>query len=157
MPYSIYTDGASRGNPGPASWGFVVYDQNANELGTKSRYEGKATNNAMELMAILEALRHVNKNVPRYEKVAGAIIYSDSQFSISVVTQWVHGWARNGWVKKTGGEIKNLELIKDIYEELMELTVPVEFRKVKGHSGDRGNERADELCNTAIDTYVEEM
>ena len=151
--YNIYTDGASRGNPGRSSWAFVVYSPEGEELGSKKAAELASTNNAMELRAILHAMQHVNKNIDRYSKAGGVNIFTDSAFAINVITQWMEGWHRNGWTKKTPGPIKNLELIQNIYNEynMIQMSTSVVFVKVAGHSGNTGNERADALCNQALD------
>ncbi|AZV01894.1 ribonuclease HI [Aeromonas phage Akh-2] len=153
--YNIFTDGACRGNPGAASWAFVVYNSSGDEVGHKSGIDGLSTNNAMELEAILSALCHVATNADKYKSVGGVTIHTDSAFCVNVVTQWMDGWQANGWTKKSPGPIKNLEVIKKIhkYWHICGNTVGnVQLAKVAGHSGVRGNERADELCNIALDT-----
>lgn len=150
--YEIYTDGASRGNPCPASWAFVVY-QDGVELGFKTKAHGNDTNNAMELQAIKEALAHVQKNAQRYRMNGGVTIFTDSAFCVSVVTQWMDGWQSRGWQKKTPGPIKNLEIIKNIWalwHSVGQEVGNLQLAKVAGHSGNVGNERADELCNKSL-------
>ncbi|WBF79311.1 hypothetical protein IACHDJAJ_00072 [Aeromonas phage vB_AdhS_TS3] len=152
--YSIYTDGACRGNPGPASWAFVVYNDKDSEVGFKRGSEDLSTNNAMELEAILQALVHISKNVEKYVGVGGVTIYTDSAFCVNVITQWMDGWQANGWKKKSPGPIKNLEIIQKLhkYWHICGKGVGnVQIAKVAGHSGIKGNERADELCNNVLD------
>lgn len=151
--YEIYTDGASRGNPGNASWAFVVYRDDF-ELGYKSKAVDCDTNNAMELMAIKEALAHVKKNLPKYSAAGGVTIFTDSAFCVNVITQWMDGWESRNWQKKSPGPIKNLETIKEIWKLWHCVGAEVgnlQIAKVAGHSGNKGNERADSLCNEALD------
>lgn len=150
--YRIFTDGACRGNPGIASWAFVVY-KNDTELGHKSDAVDQGTNNAMELTAIMEALEHINRNLAKY-KAEGVTIFTDSAFCINVITNWMDGWQARGWQKKTQGPIQNLSIIKKIWElwhYIGDNVGNVQIIKVAGHSGVLGNERADELCNKALD------
>lgn len=154
MSYNIFTDGACRGNPGRASWAFVVYNNSDSEVGHKSGAQNASTNNAMELEAIAQALEHVAKNANKYVSVGGVTIHTDSAFCLNVITQWMDGWAANGWTKKSPGPIKNLDIIKRIYKlwhECGDSVGNIQLAKVAGHSGIQGNERADELCNLALD------
>ena len=129
----IYTDGACSGNPGPAGYGAIlIYNSHVKEF---SEYIGKATNNIAELTAIkigLEAVK--NKNIP-------VVIYSDSSYSIGVLS--------NGWKAK-----KNKELIQEI-KSLMLTFESIEFVKVKGHSDNKLNERADKIANLAIKQHID--
>ena len=128
----IYTDGACSGNPGPAGYGAIlIYNSHVKEF---SDYIGKATNNIAELTAIkigLEAVK--NKNIP-------VIIYSDSSYSIGVLS--------NGWKAK-----KNKELIQEI-KSLILTFENIEFVKVKGHSDNKLNERADKIANLAVKQHI---
>lgn len=154
MSYNIFTDGACRGNPGIGSWGFVVFDENKQEQGFKTGVEIATTNNAMELMAIKNALLHVCKNVDTYRREGGVTIHTDSAFCINVITQWMDGWEHNGWTKKSPGPIKNLDIIKEIHAHWHRAGHSVgniQLAKVAGHSGNYGNDRVDQLCNKAID------
>lgn len=157
MSYSIFTDGASRGNPGVASWAFVVYNEAGEEIGHKSQALKGATNNAMELSAICAALKHVSNNAMRYKEIGGVTIHTDSAFCINVITQWMDGWEAKGWQKKSPGPIQNLDIIKQIHglwHECGKKIGNLQMAKVAAHSGVVGNERADELCNLAIDKEI---
>lgn len=131
----IYADGACIPNPGVGGWGIVAY-QNGQEIWTQVGGDMDATNNRMEMKAIIEALR----------LAAGqpCFIYSDSQLCVSTLTMWAESWRRNGWVKKTPGPIKNLDLVKEGYALYCQSKAKIIW--VKGHSGVRGNERADALA-----------
>jgi len=135
----IYTDGACRGNPGPGGWGAVLYRRGeTNEL---SGAEPKTTNNRMELTAPVEALNAL----PDSSHVS---VYTDSQYVKNGITLWISNWQRNGWKTSKGKQVRN----QDLWQALEQSTQRhvVEWYWVKGHSGDAGNERADELANKAI-------
>ena len=131
----IYTDGACLGNPGPGGWGVrILYpDGTVRELGGR---DASTTNNRMELQGALAALRAV-------EPTASATVYSDSQYVINGLTKWLSGWKRKGWVTATRTPVKNRDLWK-----LLDAADPgrVEWRHVRGHSGDPNNDRADEIA-----------
>ena len=136
----IYTDGACRGNPGPGGWGAVLYrDGGVNEL---SGAESNTTNNRMELTAPVEAL----SALPDSGHVS---LYTDSQYVKNGITVWISNWKRNGWKTSNGKQVKN----QDLWQALDQSTQRhvVEWYWVKGHSGEAGNERADELANKAIE------
>lgn len=150
--FHIYTDGACKGNPGLGAWGFVVYDPNDERLGTKSGYSPKTTNNEMELTAIVEALRWSTKKDNR-----PIIIYTDSAYCKNGMESWMFGWYSKGWKKADGEAPLNLELWKEAWTLTQTYisfhgTNPT-FIKVKGHSGVKGNEEVDALCNTVITEY----
>lgn len=131
----IYTDGACQRNPGPGGWGVrILYpDGTVRELGGQ---DASTTNNRMELQGALVALRAVK---PGDE----AIVYSDSQYVIHGLTRWLDGWKRKGWVTATRTAVKNRDLWK-----LLDAADPerVQWRHVRGHSGDPNNDRADEIA-----------
>ena len=131
----MYTDGACIGNPGPGGWGVrILYpDGTVLELGGR---EASTTNNRMELQGALAALRAV-------DPAASATVYSDSQYVINGLTKWLPGWKRKGWVTSTRAPVKNRDLWK-----LLDAADPgrVKWRHVRGHSGDPGNDRADEIA-----------
>lgn len=135
----IWTDGACSGNPGPGGWGAVlVWRGQEREI---SGGESETTNNRMELMAAIEALQLLQRQT-------GVRLHTDSQYVMKGLTQWIHGWKRNGWMTKSGSEVKNTDLWKRL--DALCATYEVEWRWVKGHSGDPMNERADELARSGI-------
>jgi ribonuclease HI len=138
----IYTDGACRGNPGPGGWAaIIVRDGAAEEIGGR---EAKTTNNRMELLAALEALRRVPQDAP-------VTIYTDSQYMRDGMTSWVRGWKRRGWVTAEGQPVKHREL----WEELDRLAGSrVTWRWVRGHAGDERNERADAIAQAYADNRL---
>ena len=138
-----YTDGSASGNGTENSiggFGIVEVDENNNILWeyqeNNLRYE---TNNSMELTAILYALNHIEVEEASFTK---PIIYSDSAYCVNLINDWMYSWERNGWKRPKNQEVKNLNLIKQIFE-LVDLA---EIRKVKGHSDNKWNEYADKLA-----------
>ncbi|HEU0080563.1 MAG TPA: ribonuclease HI [Candidatus Paceibacterota bacterium] len=151
MSIAIYTDGSSRGNPGPGGWAAIIRDQaSVFELGGR---EDHTTNNRMELMAAIQALRAV-----RTHKLSGPILLqSDSKYVIQGITTWVQGWQKNGWMTRGKKEVGN----RDLWEALSAAAsgLDIEWRYVEGHAGHPGNERCDEVATAfadraAVDLYA---
>lgn len=147
----VWTDGGCRGNNGqPDSIGgygiFLKYGEHEKEL-----YEGEVgtTNNIQEMKGVINALKAIKTTRTPIK------LYSDSAYVVNGINQWVKGWKRNGW-KKKGGEIKNLELWKEI-DRLVSIQEDIEVIKVKGHSDNEGNNRADELANIAMDMVEDSL
>ena len=136
----IHTDGACRGNPGPGGWGAVL--QSGNSRKTLNGYEPQTTNNRMELTAVIEALRAL-KRPCRVELV------TDSRYVMQGINDWMDGWKRNGWKTAARKPVKNVDLWRMLDDEVQ--SHAIDWRWVKGHSGDAGNEMADQLANQAID------
>jgi ribonuclease HI len=144
MTIEIYTDGASKGNPGRGGWGCYARFSDTN---TQTAYGGElnTTNNAMEMKAVLYAMKALDDyRVPNKTKV---IIYSDSMYVINGITNWCHNWIKNGWRTK-GGYVKNKKLWEMLYESSINRNL--EFIWVKGHNGNKGNETADYLANMGV-------
>ncbi len=144
---TIYCDGACKGNPGKAGSGLAVYDGAEKPTLLYGQYTANGTNNTAELHALYKALL-LAKDTPN------AKIYSDSKYSIDCITTWAYGWKAKGWTKK-GGEIKNLELIKQAHELYESIKNSVTVQHVKAHSGIEGNELADRVAVQAIKDKVE--
>ena len=133
----LWTDGSASPNPGPG--GFAVIEMvNGSAKPVALGNEKNSTNIRMEGKAMIAAIKYANGRECE--------IHSDSEFWINVLTKWASGWKKNGWKKKTG-EIKNLELVKELYE-LYEAN-PVKLIWVRGHVGTELNEMADEWANKA--------
>ena len=135
----IYTDGACSGNPGPGGWGAVLrYGSAVRELHGS---DPLSTNNRMELTAVISALEALNRP-------ATVTLYTDSRYVLDGITKWLPGWQRNGWRTARRQPVKNL----DLWQHLVKAIAPHEitWRWVKGHNGDPGNERADELAKEGI-------
>jgi ribonuclease HI len=140
---TIFTDGSSRGNPGPGGWGALIVEEGAQarvrELGGG---ENDTTNNRMEIMAAIGGLKHSPKD-------SEAIINTDSSYLINGITKWVKGWKRNGWKTKTKDDVLN----RDLWEELHELAEGrmIKWNYVGGHVGILGNERCDHIATAFAD------
>jgi|TARA_B100000700_G_scaffold115762_1_gene130245 ribonuclease HI len=136
----IHTDGACRGNPGPGGWGAIlVSGKHRKELNGS---EAQTTNNRMEMMAAVEALTALTKRCQ-------VVLWTDSEYVKNGITKWVHGWVKRGWKTAAKQPVKNEDLWKALLAQSERHDI--EWRWVKGHSGDEGNERADALANEAID------
>jgi ribonuclease HI len=139
----IYTDGACRGNPGPGGWGaLLMFNGRVREI---SGAETGTTNNRMELLAVINALRALKRSVR-------ARIYTDSQYVRLGITEWLPGWKARGWRTADRKPVKN----QDLWQQLDGLAAghELEWHWVKGHSGVPGNERCDQLANSAIDELL---
>lgn len=136
----IWTDGACSGNPGPGGWGALMIS------GDRRReiYAGEpdTTNNRMELMAAIEALNAL-------KKPSAVTLHTDSTYVKDGLTKWIHGWKKNGWKTAAKKPVKN----KDLWQALEAACARHEIKWVwvKGHAGDDGNERADELARLGVD------
>ena len=132
----IYSDGACSGNPGPGGWGAVMIS--GDHVRDICGGEPATTNNRMELMAAIQALEALKKPC----KVE---LHTDSTYVMKGISEWIHGWKRRGWKTADNKPVKN----DDLWRRLEELAAQhdVEWRWVKGHAGDPGNERADGLAN----------
>ena len=144
----IFTDGSSRGNPGPGGWGAVVIEPSGKvyELGGR---EERTTNNRMEIAAALGALLHVESR-----KLEGVVeINTDSAYLLQGVTGWMYGWEKNGWKTKTGDDVLNQDLWKELGAVVFRLKFKhtLDWKKVGGHIGLLGNERADLIATNAAD------
>jgi ribonuclease HI len=142
---NLYTDGACSGNPGPGGWGTVAYfdDGSCHELGGR---DGATTNNRMEMQAAISALQFFAST----QQTDPCVLYTDSEYLIKGITQWVKGWKKKGWKTAAGKPVLN----QDLWETLDRLNgqvqsqtkVPVSWQHVKGHSGNAGNERCDTIA-----------
>lgn len=139
----IATDGACSGNPGPGGWAWV--DEMTGEHGCGG--QARTTNNIMELTAMLEAFKHADPN-------QDLLIRSDSQYVINVVTKWAPGWRRKGWKKADGKPVANRELVEELLNAYEARTAPTKIDWVRGHDGDAGNERADQLAVSERDRWA---
>ena len=136
----IWTDGACKGNPGPGGWGALLrYGSHEKELFGGQR---ETTNNRMELMAVIEALASLKQR-------CRVIVHTDSQYVKNGIQEWITNWIRRGWRTSDNKPVKNIELWQRLAAEAARHDV--EWLWVRGHSGDPGNERADELANRGVE------
>ena len=140
MKYVVYTDGACSGNPGPGGWGAIILDEEKNETNISGK-EKTTTNNRMELVAPIMALRKI-------KKVSEVIIYTDSTYLKNGITIWIKKWEKNNWKNTSKKPVKN----KDLWIILNELSKEqiIDWRWVKAHAGNKYNEIADKLATEAI-------
>ncbi len=140
---TIYTDGACRGNPGPGGWGalLIFYDTEKEIFGG----ETETTNNRMELCACIEALDQLSKH-------CRVRVFTDSTYVKDGIQSWLRNWKKNNWKTAAKKPVKN----RDLWEKLDQISArhDIEWRWVKGHAGDPGNERADRLANRGIDEII---
>jgi ribonuclease HI len=148
----IYCDGACEPNPGNAGSGIVVYRGALSEL-WYGLYNPAGTNNTAELNALHHALLMAKQEINADHTVQ---VLSDSQYSISCIQTWASGWEKKGW-KKTGGEIKNLEIIQVAYAVYKEIEDEVTLTHVAAHVGTEGNELADRMAMLASQTKQVEL
>jgi ribonuclease HI len=140
-PLLLITDGASSGNPGPSGWAAIVLtpDGEVTELGGR---RALATNNQMELTAVIEALRWISRD-ETYAKTP-AQVYTDSTYVIKGITEWLPAWEKREWTTTTGKPIANVDLWQDLSQLVDERKITWHF--VKGHSGIPANDRADQIA-----------
>ena len=137
----IYTDGACRGNPGPGGWGALLnYKGKIKEL---YGAEKLTTNNRMELMAAIQALEILTKP-------CSVQLNSDSVYVLKGITDWMPNWKKRGWKTASKSPVKNEDLWRRLDAAIAKHTI--EWKWVKGHSGDIGNDKADALANLGIDS-----
>ena len=146
MRVVAYTDGSSRGNPGPGGYGVVLlYQDPAGNLHTKTLSQGfrRTTNNRMELLGAIVALESLRRPCE-------VELHSDSQYLVNAINKrWVQGWIKRGWKTANKQPVKN----PDLWKRLLRAMEPhdVEFVWVKGHAGQQYNEKCDELATSAAD------
>ena len=134
----VHTDGACLGNPGPGGWGALLrYKGHEREL---AGGEGHTTNNRMELMAAIMGLETLSEP-------CNITLFTDSQYVRQGITEWMPSWVRRNWKTAGGDQVKN----RDLWERLHAATQrhQIDWRWVKGHSGDPDNERVDQLARDA--------
>lgn len=150
MKIRIFTDGACSENPGPGGWAAVFNREDG--LDILSGHESNTTNNRMELMAVVKAMKKVLKMKNNKDVVYE--LFSDSAYVVnSINNNWIENWQNNGWKTTRGEDIKNkdlwLEFIR-IRDKLIEYKIYIYILKVKGHSGNTFNEYADELARKEV-------
>lgn len=144
----LYTDGACSGNPGPGGWAFILRCPKTGKEMQKADGVAEATNNQMELMALIRGLETL-------KEPCEVTLHADSTYVGQGVTEWMAGWKRNGWQRKANGKsvpLKNADLWKRL-DELLQLH-RIKFSHVKGHAGHVENERCDQLAVAAYQRFL---
>ncbi|MDP3134770.1 MAG: ribonuclease HI [Burkholderiaceae bacterium] len=138
----IYTDGACKGNPGPGGWG-VLMMSGATE---KEIFGGElgTTNNRMEMMAVIQGLEALTRPCQ-------VTLYLDSQYVLKGITEWLPGWKARGWRTASKQPVKNVELWQRLDQVVSQGGHIIDWRWVRGHDGNPGNERADALANRGVE------
>jgi ribonuclease HI len=139
----IYTDGACKGNPGPGGWGALLQSEDGSE---KELYGGESetTNNRMEMTAVIQALSAL-------KRPCQITLHLDSQYVLKGITEWLPGWKAKGWKTAAKQPVKNVDLWQALDALVQTSGHVIEWRWVKGHAGDVGNERADGLANLGVE------
>ena len=140
----IYTDGGCRGNPGLGAWAAILISEKYSLRLEIGESENNTTNNKMEMKAIIKALE-------RLKKSHNIKVYSDSAYLVNGMNEWIYSWQKNNWIKSDKKPVEN----KEYWIKLIELSKKhnIEFIKVKGHSDNKENNRADEIVNILMDKH----
>lgn len=141
----IYTDGGCRGNPGIGAWGAILLSEKHNLRLEIGESEEHTTNNKMEMQAAIKALERLKHSY-------NIKLYSDSAYLVNGMNSWIYSWQKNNWIKSDKKPVEN----KDYWLKLIELSKKhsIEFIKVKGHSSNKENNRADEIVNILMDEHI---
>ncbi|MBD1148030.1 ribonuclease HI [Pelagibacterales bacterium SAG-MED31] len=140
---TVYTDGACSGNPGIGGWGVVILEENQNEIFLNGG-DNNTTNNRMELTAAIEALKN-------FKNQANLTLITDSKYVKDGIQSWIHNWKKNGWQTAAKKQVKNKELWIELDKLIAKHNIKWEW--VKGHTGNKYNEKADYLARR----YIEEI
>ena len=146
--FVAYTDGACSGNPGPGGWGVVMLAKKDDEIIKRKEFSGgnlETTNNQMEIQAAIEALKALKRKTE-------IKIVTDSVYVQKGISEWLPNWKKNNWKTSSKKSVKN----KQLWEELESLVLrnSVTWKWVKGHAGNKENERADELARYERDKLI---
>ena len=140
----IYTDGGCRGNPGLGAWASILISEKHSLRLEIGESEELTTNNKMEIKAVIKALERLKKSY-------NIKVYSDSAYLVNGMNEWIYSWQKNNWIKSDKKPVEN----KEYWIKLIELSKKhnIEFIKVKGHSDNKENNRADEIVNILMDEH----
>lgn len=150
VEFLAWTDGACSGNPGPGGWGVVMRALEGGEIVKERRLSGgeaDTTNNRMELLAAINALEILQRDV-------AITVTTDSAYVKNGVTNWIHGWKRNGWKTADRKPVKNVDLWQRL--DTAQARHRVTWKWIKGHAGHAENELADELARAGMAPYKSE-
>ena len=141
----LYTDGACKGNPGPGGWGALLIAGDVE----KEFFGGEklTTNNRMELLAVIEGLSAL-------KRPCQVTLYLDSKYVLQGITEWIKGWKAKGWRTASKQPVKNVDLWQRLDAVVSGAGHQIDWRWVKGHAGNPGNERADTLANLGVEQIL---
>lgn len=170
MKITMYTDGSSRGNPGPGGWASILITEHGvtdnrqhttderDEVIELGGREDMTTNNRMELRGTIEGLRHINiahkKIDDKQAEVQSVEVLTDSEYVRKGITEWIDGWIKKGWKTSTKKDVLNKDLWEELLHEekrLKDSGITVTWNYVPGHAGVKGNERADDIATASAD------
>lgn len=140
----IYTDGSALGNPGKGGYSFIIWDKENNSISEHGGGSPHATNNQMEMMALLEAMKFVKK----ITEARDINIHMDSDYVRNGITSWVHNWKKNNWRTANKKPVLNKEIWEQLDKTLEEVNKVhnIKINRIPGHFGFWGNERADSIA-----------
>lgn len=154
MNVTIYTDGSSRGNPGPGGWAAIILTQDeVLELGGGSK---DTTNNRMELMGAIQGLKEIGGS-NKEEGVTSVEVHTDSEYVKKGMTEWIDGWIAKGWKTASKKPVLNQDLwqvLKHEESRLKDMRIPVSWVYVPAHVGIALNERADTIATSCADAIA---
>lgn len=152
MKVTIYTDGSSRGNPGPGGWAAILITEN--EVVELGGYEEKTTNNRMELTGAIRGLQEIGPHM----QVKDLEICTDSEYVKKGISEWIDGWMKKGWKTAAKKPVLNQDLWQELYEEekrLKDAGINMKWTYVPGHAGVPLNERADVIATACADSVID--
>jgi ribonuclease HI len=149
MKFDIWTDGGCSGNPGPGGWAFIVTDSHGKIIGEGKGGEWETTNNRMELLAVIRALKYVSTKNFNIDRIT---VHTDSQYVEKGMTEWIIRWKINGWKASDRKPVKNMDLWLKLDKLALEL--PVTWEWVESHIGIPLNERCDKMTHLAIEKLL---
>jgi ribonuclease HI len=141
----VFTDGSSRGNPGPGGYGAVIIYSDDGKVAEQGGHSAMTTNNRMEMTAAIDALVYLR------DEEAEITIYTDSAYLLNGITKWIYGWEKNGWKTATKSDVENVDLWKELVDTSRRARGTIVWKKIDGHSGVAGNERADVIATDYAD------
>lgn len=146
-----YTDGACSNNGSSnatGGFGVVCIDEDTGAILYQYQefHNENVTNNRMEMMAIIHAIKKAYEDKPKFIPT----IISDSAYAVNSFYNWIYAWERNGWTKANGEKLENLDLIKEYYDLVENQGYCISLQKIKGHAGNYGNELCDKLATGKI-------
>ena len=142
--YQLFTDGACLGNPGPGGWASILREADGSDV-IRTGGEPSSTNNRMELLAVIDALESLSEP-------SRVTIYSDSEYVLKGLSEWMSGWKAKGWKKADGKTVMNLDLWQRLEGQSSRHQLTTHW--VKGHAGHPENERVDFLANTEAQRWA---